>query len=129
MKFDPDALILLAHGSPDPLWILPVEATAERIRRRVPPSYPVLVATLEHGPSLEEAVRTLRDAGHHRIAIVSHFISAGGRHLRRDVPALVTALQQTFTSIALHLAPGALGTDEAVLDALAEAAVRHAGMV
>lgn len=124
--FDPDALILLAHGSPDPLWILPAEATAERVRGLVPRECPVVLAVLEHGKALAEAVRDLRDAGHRRIVILPLFLSAGGRHLRRDVPAMVLALQQTFKSVALHLVPGALGTDDAVLDALAEAAVRHA---
>jgi sirohydrochlorin cobaltochelatase len=123
--FNPDALILLAHGSPDALWLLPAQATADRIRR-LAPDCPVVLAVLEHGPTLAEAVRDLRDAGHRRVVILPLFLSAGGRHVRRDVPAMVLALQQTFKSVALHLVPGALGTDDAVLDALAEAAVRHA---
>lgn len=123
----PDALILLAHGSPDPAWIVPIEAIAARIRGAVPPGYPVVVAVLEHGKALAEAVRDLRDARHRVIAIVPVFLSDGGRHLRRDIPAMVTALRQTFSSVALLLAP-ALGTDAAVQDALAEAAVRHAGL-
>lgn len=124
----PDALILLAHGSPDERWLAPIEATAARIRRAVPADCPVVVALLEHGKTLAEAVRELCDAHHRVLAIVPLFLSDGGRHLRRDIPDMVTALRQTFTSVALLLAP-ALGTDAAVQDALAEAAVRHAGMV
>lgn len=124
--FDPDALILLAHGSPDPDWMVPVDAAARRIRDRVPADCPVVVATLEHGKALAEAVRELQTADRRRIVIVPLFLSAGGRHLKRDVPTLVQSLQQIFTSVALRLVPGALGTDEAVLDALADAAVRHA---
>lgn len=122
----PDALVLLAHGSPDPAWIAPIDATAARIRRAVPASCPVLVAVLEHGQTLAEAVRGLQAAGHRRVAVVPCFLSDGGRHLRRDIPALVAALQESFTSIDLVLAP-ALGIDAAVQDALAAAAVRLAG--
>lgn len=122
----PDALILLAHGSPDPDWLLPVEAAAERIRRLV--AVPVAVATLEHGASLEAAARALATAGHRRLAVVPLFLSPGGRHLKRDIPALVASLQAQDLGVELRLAPGALGTDEAVLDALAAAAVRRAGL-
>jgi sirohydrochlorin cobaltochelatase len=124
----PDAMILLAHGSPDPDWMAPVEATAERIRRAHPPPFTVLTAVLEHGPTLAEAVHRLRDGGHRHIAVVSLFLSDAGRHLRRDIPAMITALQTTFSSVSVQLVPGALGTDDVVLDALADAAVRRSGM-
>jgi len=39
-------IILLAHGSRDPLWRAPIEAVAERIRTSAPGT-PVLCAYLE----------------------------------------------------------------------------------
>lgn len=122
----PDAMIVLAHGSPDADWMLPIEAIARRLRRAVPRCV-VLTAALEHGPTLAEAVRSLRDAGRRDIAVIPVFLSDGGKHMKRDIPAMITALQQTFFSVSVRLASGALGADEAVLDALADAALRHTG--
>lgn len=119
-----DAIVLLAHGSPDPDWLAPAERTAERLRRLTPG--PIHVATLEHGPTLAAAVATLAAANHRRIAVIPLFLSPGGRHIKRDVPALVAAVQSTHPELSLHLSPGAIGMDEPVLDALAAAALRRA---
>jgi sirohydrochlorin cobaltochelatase len=117
-----DALVLLAHGSPDPDWMAPVEATAARVRARVP--CPVVTATLEHGRGLAEAVAGLAAGGATRIAVVALLLSPGGRHFKRDIPAQVAAVQAAHPGLELRLAPGVLGMDAAVLDALAAAAVR-----
>lgn len=117
-----DAIVLLAHGSPDPDWLAPIEQTAARLRRLT--AAPVHVATLEHGPTLTAAVAEL--AHHKHIAIVPLFLSPGGKHIKRDVPALVAAVQSSYPHINLHLSPGAIGTDDLVLDALATAALRRA---
>ena len=119
-----DAIVLLAHGSPDPDWLAPAERTAQRLRRLT--ANPVHVATLEHGPSLAAAVVSLADLGHHHIAVIPLFLSPGGRHIKRDVPALVAAVQAEHPTLELHLSPGAIGMDEPVLDALAAAALRRA---
>lgn len=118
-------LVVLAHGSPDPDWLLPVVAVVDRLRRAAP-DLPTELATLEHGPDLASAVRALQAAGCRRVRVVPLFLSAGGRHLKRDIPALVAALRETCPDVDLHLVPVALGTDDVVLDALAAAALRHA---
>jgi len=120
-----DAIVLLAHGSPDPDWLAPAERTAARLRL-LSPDTPVLVATLEHGPTLAAAVAALSASGHRRIAVIPLFLSPGGKHIKRDVPALVAAVQAEYPHVALHLSPGAIGMDEPVLDALAAAALRRA---
>jgi len=122
-----DAIVLLAHGSPDPDWLAPALLTAARLRQLAPDT-PIEVATLEHGPSLANAVTTLAAAHHRRIAVIPLFLSPGGKHIKRDVPALVASVQASHPDLALHLSPGAIGMDAPVLDALAAAALLRADL-
>lgn len=122
----PDAIVLLAHGSPDPDWMAPVEATAARMRAHAP--CPVHTVTLEHGSGLAALARELVAAGAREVIVVPLFLSPGGRHIKRDVPALVEAVQAEVPALTLTLSPGAIGMDEPVLAALAAAALRRAGL-
>jgi sirohydrochlorin cobaltochelatase len=119
-----EAIVLLAHGSPDPDWLAPATAAAARLQALTPA--PVRVATLEHGPTLADLTAELAALGLRRIAVIPLFLSPGGRHIKRDVPALVAAVQARFPALTLRLSPGAIGTDEPVLAALAAAALRRA---
>ena len=120
----PDVIVLLAHGSPDPDWILPALRTAERMRAHT--SCPVHTATLEHGRGLSEVVAEIAAAGHRSVVVIPLFLSPGGRHIKRDVPALVAAVQAVHPALAVRLSPGAIGMDEPVIAALASAALRRA---
>jgi len=123
----PDAIVLLAHGSPDPDWIVPVEATAALIRARAPGT-PVRTACLEHGRSLDEVATELAAMAVIRVAVIPMFLSPGGKHVKRDLPALVASVQRQHPALALRLSPGAIGTDAPVLAALADAALHRAGV-
>jgi len=120
-----DAIVLLAHGSPDPDWLAPATLTAARLRQRTPTT-PVEVTTLEHGPTLADAVTRLASAGHRHITVIPLFLSPGGKHIKRDVPALVAAVAAAHPDLHLHLSPGAIGMDPNVLEALAAAALARA---
>jgi len=122
------AIILLAHGSPDPDWMSPIERTAARARE-LAPGVQVRIATLDptHG-SLREVVDELAAAGHHHLEIIALFLSPGGRHIKRDIPELVAQIQADRPHLTLHLIPGAIGTEARVIDALACAAVELAGV-
>lgn len=119
----PTAAVLLAHGSPDPDWARSVERTRDALATKLP-AQTVAVATLatEHGAGLSDVVGRFVDQGHRAIGIVSLFLSSGGRHVKRDIPALVSALQQTHPEVTITLVPGALGEDLRVSVALADAA-------
>lgn len=123
----PDAIVLLAHGSPDPDWMLPIDRTAARMRAHT--ACPVHTATLEHGRGLAEVVAAIAAAGHRSVVVIPLFLSPGGRHIKRDVPALVAAVQAEHPALALALSPGAIGTDEPVVAALAASALQRAGLV
>lgn len=121
---DAPAVVLLAHGSPDPEWLRPVEQIAGRLRS-LAPALVVAIATLEHGPALRDVVARLHGDGQRRIAVVPVFLSSGGRHMRRDVPELVAQLGRERDDLEIALVGDALATDPDVLDALAAAALRR----
>ena len=89
------AVILLAHGSRDPHWVAPFTVMLEQIRQQSG-STRVELAYLELSPpSLEQMVEGLVGEGVVNIEIIPLFFAAG-RHLRKDVPIKIDALQQTF---------------------------------
>jgi sirohydrochlorin cobaltochelatase len=120
------AIVLLAHGSPDPDWMLPVTEVAARVRASAP--CPVVTATIEHGTHLADVVAVLAADGVRSVVVVPLFLSPGGRHIKRDVPALVAAVQESLPDVVVRLSPGAIGMDETVLAALADAALVRAGV-
>ncbi|MEZ4454138.1 MAG: CbiX/SirB N-terminal domain-containing protein [Nannocystaceae bacterium] len=123
------ALILLAHGSPDPAWMAPVEEAAATLRALAGDLDPPLVvrtAALEGWTSLDDAVAELEAAGERTITVVAYFLSPGGRHLRRDIPELCAAVRARRPEVTLNLVPGALGVTPEVQEALARAALRLA---
>lgn len=117
------ALVLLAHGSPDPDWRAPLERVVQVIRA-TDPAVVVELAFMDFiAPSLQEVVTQLAAQGSTRIRVVAAFLSAGGRHLKRDVPKLVAEVAASHPDIEVTLVPGALGDAPQVIDALAHAAI------
>lgn len=120
------ALVLVAHGSPDPDWRRPLEALRDDLQRRLGEER-VALAYLAHAPSIEDAIAKLSGAGHERIEVVAALLSPGGRHVKRDIPAAVDAARARFSELDIRLVPGALGDDPRVITALADATVDRLG--
>ena len=121
----PTAIILIAHGSPDPDWRRPIDGMADRLREQS--SAEVLTAFLGFlEPDLGTAVADLAARGHTDILVLSAFLSPGGKHIKRDVPELVATVAAAHPDITLQLRPGALGAEPEVVEALAAAAARAA---
>ena len=98
------AIILLAHGSRDPLWRRPIEAVAARIQTDQPRLL-VRCASLELcAPDLAGAVAELATLGATQITIASLFLGAG-RHVREDLPRMVQDLAHNFGHLQLRLQP------------------------
>lgn len=98
------AIILLAHGSRDPLWRRPIEAVAARIQADQPRLL-VRCACLELcAPDLAGAVAELATLGATQITIASLFLGAG-RHVREDLPRMVQDLAHNFGHLQLRLQP------------------------
>ena len=111
------AIVLLAHGSPDPDWRRPLAAVRDRVRE-LEPEQQVELAVLD---DFAEVVARLQSADVH---VVPVFLSPGGRHIKKDIPALVEAAAQAHPQVKFHLRPGALGEHPLVIEALAQAAIR-----
>jgi sirohydrochlorin cobaltochelatase len=114
-------IVLLAHGSRDPLWSRPVEAVAERIRA-VEPGALVACAYLElQEPDLQSAVRSLVAHGAGTVRVLPLFLGMG-KHAREDLPQLLQALEQQHPATAFELAT-TVGEDARLIDLLAKIAL------
>lgn len=117
------ALILLAHGSSDANWRAPFESLAAALEQRF--STPPVLAYMEIcEPSLETTAASLSAQGIERADILPLFFAAG-RHLRKDVPAQVEALNAEHEGLELTLLPP-VGQHPAFVEALAAVIVEQA---
>lgn len=115
------AIILFGHGSRDPLWRLPMEAVATRVRN-AHPGVPVRIAFLElEQPDLGGATAELVLGGATDITIVPMFLGAG-RHAREDLPELVRQMQAARPDVRFTL-QRPVGEDGRVLDLIAKIAL------
>jgi sirohydrochlorin cobaltochelatase len=115
------AIVLFGHGSRDPLWRLPMEGVAARLRAQQP-AVPVRCAYLElQQPDLGTAVGELVAAGASEVRIVPMFLGAG-RHVRDDLPQLVAHMQAAQPGVRFLLQPP-IGEDGRVLDLIAKIAL------
>jgi sirohydrochlorin cobaltochelatase len=113
-------VILFAHGSRDPLWRLPIDAVAERVRAQQP-NLPVAVAFLElTAPDLPSTVEVLMKQGVNHLRIVPMFLGVG-RHAREDLPELVQGLTEAYPQMSFELLP-AIGEHPAMTALMAEIA-------
>ncbi len=114
-------LILFAHGARDPRWSLPFEAVARGVQAREP-QLAVRLAFLEFmTPGLLDAGHALAQAGCTRVDIVPLFLGTGG-HVRKDLPLLAAELSAAHPQVHWHVR-AAIGEDEGVIDAMAQAAL------
>ena len=115
------AIVLFGHGSRDPLWRLPMETVATRLRT-LAPGVPVRCAYLElDEPSLGEAAGALVAGGATELTIVPMFLGTG-RHAREDLPKLVDALRAACPGVAFVLQKP-VGEDARVVELLAKIAM------
>jgi len=115
-----DAIVLLAHGSRDPLWRKPMEAVQARLQAQKPQRL-VCCAYLELcPPDLDTAITQLAANGVTHITIAPLFLGAG-HHVREDVPRKIKRLASVFPQLHLHLLPP-VGQDERLVTLLAQLA-------
>ena len=114
-------IILFGHGSRDPLWRLPMETVAARLRA-MQPDAAVRCAYLElDAPDLPTAVRELVASGADHVTVVPMFLGTG-RHAREDLPVLVRQVQAEHPGVALVLQKP-VGEDSRVVELLAQIAM------
>jgi len=116
------AVIVLAHGSRDPLWRLPVEAVAQAIAERSGGGMTARCAYLELcEPSLPGAAAELVAAGAQEVRVLPLFFGMG-KHAREDLPQYMLALQQRHPGVVFRLLPTA-GENPKLLNVLADMAL------
>ncbi len=99
-------IILLAHGSRDPLWRVPIEAVAAEIRAK-DPAAAICCAYLELcTPTLPEAASKLIADGAKHLRIFPVFFGVG-KHAREDMPLLVKQIQAEHPGVSVELLPAA----------------------
>ncbi len=114
-------IILLAHGSRDPLWKQPIEAIALQIRQ-VDPATLVRCAYLElTAPALADCATELVAQGVGEVTVFPLFLGMG-KHARDDLPVLMQQLRSDHPTIKLHLKT-AMGEDSSVIALLAKLAL------
>jgi len=94
-------IILLAHGSSDQRWCEPFENLATPTLPAVADSRIAYMELAE--PSLDDIVAVGVKDGVHPFTLVPLFLAAG-RHLRKDVPAMIKGLEETH-GVTIELAP------------------------
>ena len=115
------AIVLFGHGSRDPLWRLPMETVATRLRT-LQPEAQVRCAYLElDAPSLPQAVDDVVAAGAQQVTIVPMFLGTG-RHAREDLPAIAEQLRASHPKVTFTLQKP-VGEDGRVLDLIAQIAL------
>jgi sirohydrochlorin cobaltochelatase len=115
------ATILFAHGSRDPFWRIPMDKVAQRMLE-IDPKALVRCAFLELSePNLTTTVKELVNLGVSGITIVPMFLGVG-KHIREDLPLLVTELQNMNPGTSFHLQPS-VGEDPRVVELLAQIAL------
>ena len=119
------ALVLFAHGARDPEWANPLRRVQAAIRQRAA-GVVVELAFLEFmAPKLHDCAAALVADGATKIVVMPMFIAQGG-HLKRDVPEIIDRLRSTHPEVRFSLG-GAIGENEIVIKAMAEAALKAAG--
>ena len=120
------ALILFAHGARDPEWANPMRRVQAAVRQRVA-GIPVELAFLEFmAPTLPDCAAALIAGGADKVVVMPMFIARGG-HLKNEVPAMLATLRSTYPAVEFVLG-GAVGEQEIVVQAMADAALISAGM-
>ncbi|MBU3654241.1 MAG: cobalamin biosynthesis protein CbiX [Limnohabitans sp.] len=116
------AMVLLGHGSRDPLWQGPIQSLAARIRL-ASPAMVVQTAFLEWAtPDLTTSVESLMADGHRSIRLLPLFFGMG-KHAREDLPQLVNELRARHPDLQLEVMNSA-GEQDRVLDLLAQLALK-----
>jgi sirohydrochlorin ferrochelatase len=109
-----NALILLAHGSRDPLGSQPL-AQIKRWVQSARPDLDVREAYLSlNEPTLEACLQGLHHEGCAQATVLPMLVSRG-HHLNVELPVLIDDLQARFPSLRLSVSPH-LGSDAAIVD-------------
>lgn len=114
-------MILLAHGSRDPLWRQPIEAVLLAVQASQP-ELPCACAYLEAcAPDLPTAANALIEQGVTQMMVMPLFLGTG-KHAREDIPRLLGELRLQHPTCRFELQTAA-GENARVTALLAQIAI------
>jgi sirohydrochlorin cobaltochelatase len=113
-----EALLLMAHGSPDVAANRPIESVAERIRMSGRYAHVAVCFMDLNAPSIPEAIDDLAARGAGQITAVPYFLQLGG-HVAEDLPAIVGAARARHPHTPIALAAH-LGYDRLLVQVIAD---------
>lgn len=111
------ALLLFAHGSSDPGWAAPFRRLKAAVQARQMDRVVELAFLERMTPSFDECVDALHREGIREVMVAPIFLALGG-HMRKDLPALVTAARER-TGMRFRVLP-ALGEIDSLIEAIAD---------
>jgi len=88
-------LILVAHGSRDPLWRGSLHSLTEEVGTRLPSEEVRLAFMQFEGPTLPEVVEDAARDGHRGFRLLPLFMASAG-HVDKDIKPLVTELVRKY---------------------------------
>jgi sirohydrochlorin cobaltochelatase len=112
-----EAVILLAHGSPDPTWREPIARLREKLEARGKLVGDAYLRDIE--PDIFIAAKRLLEHGADKILVIPVFLAAG-THSAKDFPELASGLEERHPDICFEWTD-VLGAWDEVLDAMANA--------
>lgn len=95
-------LIMLAHGSKNPLWLKPFEQLLNDLRGSERNGEVYLAFMQMASPSLEDAIAAAIKDGKHRMNILPMLMS-GGNHFHQDIPKEIEQLRKKNPGIRIEL--------------------------
>jgi sirohydrochlorin ferrochelatase len=111
-------LLLMAHGSPDEATVATITQAVALVRAQRP-ALVVQAGYLDlNAPAIPAAINQLVAEGVTRLVAVPYFLQAG-RHVARDLPALIDEARQRHPGITLCLAEH-LGYDPLLAEVIAD---------
>lgn len=116
------ALILFAHGARAASWAEPFQRLQTLTQERLPETRVELAFLELMQPQLPQLVDDLVDQGIQNIVITPIFLGQGG-HVLRDLPLMVTALREKYSSVEIKQVAAA-GEDPGVLQAISDYCLR-----
>jgi sirohydrochlorin ferrochelatase len=114
------ALLIMAHGSPDPAANRPIEAIAERIRAGGSYAQVALSYMDLNRPRIGEAIDALVGQGLRRLVALPYFLQLGG-HVAEDLPAIIAVARARHPTTMIDLAEH-LAYDPLLLEVIADRA-------
>lgn len=116
-------VVLLGHGSRDPLWRAPLEAVLARIQQTQPQLLCACAYLELTAPSFAEAADQLIAQGVVQLRVTPMFLGTG-KHAREDIPRLVAALRARHPGVMIEV-QASVGEDARVTALLAQIATER----